>query len=105
LAGDVEPLGRLQAAVAAAVASVGYPPADDRFHPHVTLGRLKPRREASPSLEPLVAHYRLWAGKAFVANSVVIFASTPSPRGPVYTALATSSLSDSTALDASEPPC
>jgi 2'-5' RNA ligase len=45
----LEPLHRLNKSVCQATAALGYP-ADTRFHPHVTLGRLKPRR--GPSQDP-----------------------------------------------------
>ncbi|MBX6315678.1 MAG: RNA 2',3'-cyclic phosphodiesterase, partial [Isosphaeraceae bacterium] len=42
LAGEaLDRLKELQRAVSQAVASVGYPPSDDRFSPHVTLARIK----------------------------------------------------------------
>lgn len=77
----------LQRAVASALAQVGHPPEDDRFHPHVTLGRLKPGRGPGPNIEPLLAHYRRWMGGSFEAIEVVTFASTVTPDGPEYVAL------------------
>ena len=82
----VAPLETLQQAVAGAVRGAGYPP-DDRFHPHVTLGRLKPGRAASPDLTPLVKHYRTWSPGSFTVAEVVVFASTVTADGPHYAAL------------------
>jgi RNA 2',3'-cyclic 3'-phosphodiesterase len=80
------PLETLQQEVARAVRAAGYPP-DDRFHPHVTLGRLKPGRGGSPDMTALVKHYRTWSPGSFPVTEVVIFASTLNPEGPRYAAL------------------
>jgi 2'-5' RNA ligase len=80
-------LDALQKAVAQAVAATGHPPADDRFHPHVTLGRLKPGRGPSPDLNSLVKHYRTWSAGSFIVTEAVVFASTLTPEGPAYAPL------------------
>jgi 2'-5' RNA ligase len=85
--GDIEPLGRLQEAVVEAVEKVDYPPDDDRFHPHITLGRLKVGRGREVDMTPLEAHYRNWAAGVFTADSVVTYASTSTPEGPAYAPL------------------
>jgi 2'-5' RNA ligase len=81
------PLESMQKEVVKAVRSVGYPPQDDRFHPHVTLGRLKPGRRPSPDMTPLLKHYRLWAAGSFTIEEAIVFASTSTPDGPVYAPL------------------
>jgi 2'-5' RNA ligase len=78
----------LQRAVAAAARAVGAPPADDRFSPHVTLGRLRPGRGRSPDVRPLVERHAGWSAGAFEAAEVVVYASALAPQGPIYTALA-----------------
>lgn len=87
----VAPLEALQQKVAEAVRDAGYPP-DDRFHPHVTLGRLKPGRGPSPDLTPLVKHYRTWSPGSFTVAEAVVFASTVTAEGPHYAALGRSPL-------------
>jgi len=82
----VAPLEALQQKVAEAVRDAGYPP-DDRFHPHVTLGRLKPGRGTSPDMTALVKHYRTWSPGSFTVAEAVVFASTVNPEGPHYAAL------------------
>ncbi len=83
----VAPLEALQQKVAGAVRTAGYPPDDDRFHPHVTLGRLKPGRGASPDFTPQVKHYRTWSAGSLTVAEAVVFASTLTPEGPHYAAL------------------
>jgi RNA 2',3'-cyclic 3'-phosphodiesterase len=85
---DAEALSRLQKAIAASLRRAGYRPEDDRFHPHVTLGRLKSGRDRPPDATPLVARHRGWSAGAFAAGEVVTFASTLTPDGPEYTPLA-----------------
>jgi 2'-5' RNA ligase len=82
----IEGLGVLQKRIADAVAGAGYPVDDSRFHPHVTLGRMKPGR-VDRDLTPLLNHYRTWAAGGFTLDEIVAFASTLTPDGPIYTPL------------------
>ncbi|QEH38500.1 2'-5'-RNA ligase [Aquisphaera giovannonii] len=92
---DLAPLQAAQRAVAEACKAAGYRP-DDRFTPHVTLGRIRQDRrrprpapaDAAPADDP-TAPFRGWTGGSFRASSVVTFSSTLDPEGPVYTPLAT----------------
>jgi len=83
----VAQLETLQKEVVKAVRSIGHPPDDDRFHPHVTLGRLKPGRGPSPDMTPLLKHYRTWAAGSFTVAEAVVFASTLTRDGPLYAPL------------------
>jgi 2'-5' RNA ligase len=83
----VAPLEGLQKAVVKAVRSVGYPPDDNRFHPHVTLGRIKAGRGPAADLTALVKHYQTWSAGSFTVSEAVVFASTLTPDGPVYAPL------------------
>ncbi len=85
-------LADLQQSVVRAVSEAGYPPEDDRFSPHLTLGRLKPRRGDDLDITPLVAHYRTWSAGNFSVSGVVTFSSTLTPEGPAYMAMATAPL-------------
>jgi 2'-5' RNA ligase len=87
ITGDIELLTGLRKAVVEAVAKVDYPPDDDRFHPHITLGYLKVGRGRDVDMTPLEAHYRNWAAGVFTADSVVTYASTSTPEGPAYAPL------------------
>lgn len=89
LAGEMESLHSLQAAVEATVAPLGFPTESRRFAPHLTLGRL--RDDASPE-----ARRRLGAAIeslhapdiSFVADSISLMRSDLRPTGAVYTCLA-----------------
>ncbi len=85
--GDLDPLGAIQRAVFAAAAGAGYRPDDDRFHPHITLGRLKVGREAAPDASALVAHYRNWIAGHYNADTVVTYTSSRTPEGVLYAPL------------------
>lgn len=83
----------LQVAVAGAVTDLGYPP-DDRFHPHVTLGRLRSGKKHGepPDLTGQINHFRQWSAGNFEVATVVAYASTLTPEGPSYMSLATAPL-------------
>ena len=85
----LEPLEALQNDLAAATREVGYPPADERFHPHVTLGRIKVGKAAPPvaDVTPLLRHYAKWAAGMLRPTEVVVYGSTVSEEGPAYTPL------------------
>ncbi len=87
----LEPLAVLRASIAGAVTRLNYPP-DKQFHPHVTLGRLKPGRTAVRDLTPLVKHYRTWSAGSFRLTEAVTYASTLTQDGPVYATLGTAPL-------------
>jgi 2'-5' RNA ligase len=84
----VEVLTELQKAVTDAVAAVGYPSQDDRFVPHVTLGRLKTKRGQEVDVSALTQHYRRWMGGPIRVSEVVCYSSTLTADGPSYTPLA-----------------
>ena len=58
--------------------------ADDRFHPHVTLGRFKPGRRGPCDVTAVVERYRSWSCGDFTAFEVVGFASRLDGEGPSY---------------------
>jgi 2'-5' RNA ligase len=80
----------LRKSIAKALAAVGYRPDDDRFTPHVTLGRIKAdRRTPLPAgLSQTLSPYHDWSGGEFTVHTVVTFASTLTSNGPVYAPLA-----------------
>lgn len=91
---DQEALADLQKAIVAAVTAAGYPPDDDRFHAHVTLGRINVKRGEGPSqgLDPLLRHYLKWSAGDFPVGEVITYSSNYSPKmapeGPTYTPIA-----------------
>ena len=88
----LDALGRLRRSIIEAVARVGYPPEDDRFMPHLTLGYIKSKKGLDLDLNPLVAHYRSWSAGNFSVNAIVTYSSTITPEGPAYMALANAPL-------------
>ena len=89
---DVEKLAALSKAVAAAVGSAGFAPEDDRFSAHITIGRLKPGRDATEDCTPLLRHYARWSAGPLAVDEVVTFASQFTAEGPAYVALGRASL-------------
>ena len=91
---DGSPLFDLQKAVGDSLTKAGYRP-DERFTPHVTLGRIRQDRRASRTLNLTSAlqPFQNWSGGGFPVREVISFASTLSPEGPVYPLLARAPLS------------
>ena len=83
----LEPLAAHQKAVLTAVAAAGYRVNETRFHPHVTLGRVKAGRGPAPNLSTIVKHYKNWSAGAFTVVEAITFASTLTPDGPIYAPL------------------
>ena len=77
-------LDKLRQSVVAALSEIGFPCDEERFHPHVTLGRFRPDRHGPCDATAVVERYRSWSLGGFVADEVVGFASRESARGPVY---------------------
>ena len=73
--------------VVAAAAEAGCPCADERFHPHVTLGRFKFARRGPCDLSELMERYRTWSCGDFTALEVIGFASRLVGGHPTYEAL------------------
>jgi len=97
---NLEPLLGLREAVVKAVGQAGYRVDDPRFHPHVTLGRIKPGRGGPCDLTGLLERYRGWSAGGFTVDEIVTFASTLRPTGPNYTPIGRAPL----ALKKSEEP-
>jgi 2'-5' RNA ligase len=86
--GDVSPLTELQQAIEAAVAPFSAEPADDRFHAHLTLGRIKNigRQDADALLAAAQKMSKQVFGQ-WVAGDVQLIRSELSPKGARYTAI------------------
>lgn len=78
----------LRSAIAAALGTLGHPPADDRFRPHVTLGRIRADHRRPPDWTRLLERFAPWAGPDFEVAEVGLFASRVSPGGPAHATLA-----------------
>lgn len=75
-------------AVERALEPLGFPPEARRFHPHVTLGRVR----SGDGLEALAAAVRAAEGRrfgAFEADRVLTFESELRSEGPLHTVVAT----------------
>jgi len=88
----LEALARLRLSIVEAVTGAGYPPEDERFTPHLTLGYIKTKKGADLDLTPLIAHYRSWSAGNFNVTGIVTYSSTLTPEGPAYMALANAPL-------------
>jgi 2'-5' RNA ligase len=65
---------------------------DNRFHPHVTLGRIKDTRAGPGDLTGLMERYRLRSAGECTVREVGVIASELSPTGPAYRVLSRCSL-------------
>ena len=86
-AADPEPLLTLREAVVRAATESGYRPDDPRFHPHVTLGRIKSDRRRPCDLTELIGRVQPRSIGSFPVVEVVTYASTLEPGGPTYAPL------------------
>lgn len=87
-----EPATQLQTAVEKSLKSLGYPEEVRRFHPHLTLGRVRGGGPATQQLGKLITqHHDFELGKV-VVDEVVVFSSQLKKNGPRYTALARTNL-------------
>jgi RNA 2',3'-cyclic 3'-phosphodiesterase len=84
---NLKPLFDLQGTLVKSLARIGHRPDDDRFHPHVTLGRIKHQRRGPGDLTGLVERHRSWSAGQCTVAEIQVFASTLAPGGSVYTVL------------------
>jgi 2'-5' RNA ligase len=84
----IETLGRLQKSLVNALTDAGYPPEDDRFTPHLTLGYIKSKKGQELDISPLIAHFQMWSAGNFSVTGVTTFASTVTPEGRAYQPMA-----------------
>jgi 2'-5' RNA ligase len=90
--GSLPELGRLQREVARAATQAGHPPAETRFHPHVTIARSRAGRGPSPDLRHLCESHHSWRAGPLPVAAVEAIASELSPGGPIYRMLRSSAL-------------
>ncbi|MBP7691484.1 MAG: RNA 2',3'-cyclic phosphodiesterase [Anaerolineales bacterium] len=89
VAGDLERLRALQAAVEAGGRPLGFQPDERGFHPHLTLGRVNgplPPTEQH-RLADALARIRPPAGSVFTLDALSLMRSEPQGGGSVYTRL------------------
>jgi 2'-5' RNA ligase len=79
-------LARAHATLEPALASLGLPPDQRRFRPHVTLGRVRSARNAD-RLRQAAGRWRDEAFGDLRASEIVVYGSERTPSGPIYTPL------------------
>jgi RNA 2',3'-cyclic 3'-phosphodiesterase len=84
---DLSPLIALREAVVRAATESGYRPDDPRFHPHVTLGRIKSERGQPCDLTRVVEREQARPGGSFSVVEVVTYASAFEAGGASYAPL------------------
>ena len=85
---NLESLFDLQKSLVKSLARIGHRPDDDRFHPHVTLGRIKHQRPGPGDLAGLIDRHRSWSAGQCTVAEIEVFASTLGPTGSAYAVLA-----------------
>lgn len=86
LRGDLEPLGALQQRVDEALEPLGFKREERSFKPHLTLGRVKGRKNMEALQEAVLAR-RDFALEAFDVFELVLYKSELRPEGAHYTPL------------------
>ncbi len=93
LQGDIDALKSLHKAVIVGSTDAGYRPEDERFSPHITLGRIKQGRGPSPvDLTGVVSRHKLWQAGVLDVAAVITYSSSLTPDGPIYDPLGTARL-------------
>ena len=90
--GETERLSEIHQAVETACTSFGFAPENRQYHPHLTLGRVKGKRNLQPLLDCIKIGSDLEC--KFKADHFNIYKSTLRPQGAVYTVLKTIALSE-----------
>jgi 2'-5' RNA ligase len=88
--GDTRALSALQRIVEDACSRFGMPSEDRPFRPHLTLGRVKGRKNLQPLLDRVRTGSNLEC--EFDADCFQLYKSVLKPEGPVYTVLETIAL-------------
>ncbi len=85
---DLDSFAEVQQAVARACTDLGFSPEDNRFSPHITLGRMKPKRDQEEDdCTPLLRHHERWRGGPMIVDHVATYASQFVAEGPTYVTL------------------
>jgi len=72
----------LQSKVEKSLLTIGYKPEARKFHPHLTIGRVKYLKHASEL--PQAVFENNYTSRIFSVKSIVLFKSTLRPQGPIY---------------------
>lgn len=77
----------LEAALTSGLKAIGIPPEPKRFHPHVTLGRVRSQQGIDALVKSLRQVPPTADGTEFAVDRLILFESVLSPAGPKYTVL------------------
>ncbi len=83
----VEALQHLQAQIEQVVTHCGFEPADHPFSPHITLARFR-SPPAIVEMEAYVRHHNAFKSDVIQVNQFVLYSSTLTANGSIYTRLA-----------------
>jgi 2'-5' RNA ligase len=86
-------LSRLYEALEKALKKIGFPKESRRFHPHLTIGRVREGGPAARQLGQLIEEHRDFDAAGATIDKMVVFASFLDKSGPTYRAMGTASLS------------
>jgi RNA 2',3'-cyclic 3'-phosphodiesterase len=84
---NINALIDLQQSVVDSLGRIGRAPDDQRFQPHVTLGRIMHDRRGDPGLRDLIEAWAGWSAGGFTVTDVLVMASTLGRAGPSYEVL------------------
>ena len=77
-------LNELHRAVIGPLARIGHAPDDPRFHPHVTLSRIKHDRRDNRGLRTLIESRAGWSAGRFTVTDLLVMSSSLRRSGPRY---------------------
>jgi 2'-5' RNA ligase len=83
----LESITKLQRSVDKVLAGLGFPKEHRRFHPHLTLGRVRRGGPTQQELGRLIQEHAKFDGAGCVIDEVLVFASYLDKSGPTYDAL------------------
>jgi RNA 2',3'-cyclic 3'-phosphodiesterase len=84
---NINALNELQQSVIGSLERIGHGPDDPRFHPHVTLGRIKHCRQGNRTVQALIERWAGWSAGGFTVTDVFVMASILGRAGPRYEVL------------------
>lgn len=87
LSAGIEPLTRLHKAIDTAVRKLGFAREGRKYHPHLTLGRVRGGGSRLASLADAIRDHQEYAAGVSSIDEVVVFSSELTRDGPRYTAL------------------
>ncbi|MEO8606856.1 MAG: RNA 2',3'-cyclic phosphodiesterase [Chloroflexota bacterium] len=76
-------LNNLQRQINTSITSLGLPPEDHPFSPHITLARFKTPPHAE-SVRQFFAQHATFKSEPFPVQSFILFSSILAPQGPTY---------------------